>query len=179
MCLYLHVSECVNACIQAILELSPGGAAVKPVSLRPESPSIPRPFPLTVSISWEDDFALFLLFVYFYLGKASPTGYSSLSFSTTIHYLSFLATSCDCRGLAASSRHCLGCEGWAQHKLTWKRPRNKSTDPPTAQAASFGQCILVHQSHGLPSTPFFPYQLLLPLSTQHSPGRKAGLPKED
>ena len=43
--------------------------AVKSLSLQSESPLSPRPFPLTIGISWEDDLALFLVFVYFYLGE--------------------------------------------------------------------------------------------------------------
>ena len=46
--------------------------AVKSLSLQSESPLSPRPFPLTIGISWEDDLALFLVFVYFYLGESRP-----------------------------------------------------------------------------------------------------------
>lgn len=46
--------------------------AVTSLSLQSESPLSPRPFPLTIGISWEDDLALFLVFVYFYLGESRP-----------------------------------------------------------------------------------------------------------
>ena len=146
--------------------------AVKSLSLQSESPLSPRPFPLTIGISWVDDLALFLLFVYSIRGKASLTGYSSLSFSPTTHYLSFLST--DCRAwLAASYR--VGGPGTAQ---TDSEVASEQKDhSPYALAASFGQCIL-HIRPRADRPAFFPYQLLLLPSTMHGPGRKARLAKE-
>lgn len=71
---------CVPTSAEAILELGPWGLLQAPPRPSPH----PHPFPFTAGISWE------AVVCYFYLGKAGPTGYSSLSFSTTTRHLPFL-----------------------------------------------------------------------------------------
>lgn len=62
----------------------------------------------------------------FLFGESCPTGYSSLSFSTTTRHLPFL--SADCWGLVAASS-----------PLAWPRPGVRAGPALTASAAAWGQ----------------------------------------
>lgn len=105
-------------------------------------------------------------------GKASPTGYSSLSFSTTTHYLSFLST--DCRAwLSASFR--VGGPGTTQ---TDSEAASKQKDHPPMLWQPLLDNAFYTSGPGLSLQAFFPYQLFLLLSIVHGPGRKAWLAKE-
>lgn len=111
--------------------------AVKSLSLQSESPLSPRPFPLTIGISWEDDLALFLVFVYFYLGESRPHRLL-LPFLLYHHPLPVLSLH-RLQGLAV----CFLSGGRLGTAQTDSEAASEQKDhSPYALAASFGQCIL-------------------------------------
>lgn len=106
---------------------------------------------------------------YFYLGKAGPTGYSSLSFSDTTHYLPFLSL----KGTSWLLPVALTVvSGLGRRRLTLGSLGTKAPIPHPL-GSPLSDNAVEHRSHvnGLPLLSLFcPYQSRLPPSTQHSPG---------